>query len=73
MRIAIAICLLGAAFASAACNQGAANVKAEPAKADNPKPAVNKAEEEAALRSADAAWSEAAGRRCRSSCIVHER
>jgi ketosteroid isomerase-like protein len=63
MRIAIAICLLGVVIAAAGCNQGPANAKAEPAKAENQKPAVNKAEEEAALRAADTAWSEAAGKK----------
>ena len=63
MRIAIAICLLGAAFALTSCNQGPANVKAEPAKAEAPKAAVNKTAEESALRAADTAWSEAAGKK----------
>lgn len=63
MRIAIAICLFGVMCLGAACNQNSANVKAEPTKADNSKPATNKTEEEASLKAADAAWSEAAGKK----------
>ena len=60
MKIVITICLITAAGLAFACAKSAANAVAEPVRADNAKPAVNKTEEEKNLRAADIAWSDAA-------------
>ena len=63
MKIAITVCLISVVAMATACSKSSANVMAEPVKADNAKPAVNKTEEEKNLRAADIAWSDAAGKK----------
>jgi len=68
MKTTIFLFVIGLILMTGACNQDASmtatqNAKAEPAKAENAKPAVNRAEEEKALRAADLAWSDAARRK----------
>ena len=62
MKTIIALTILGLVIMAGACKESA-TTKVDNAKPDSSKPAVNRSAEEAAIRAADIAWSDAAGRK----------